>query len=234
MEKTAEQLVALVRGWTNNYNQTPNRDGFPEDLATNPDVSNTILQWINEAQNELLENGYIICNFSYQIVAGQTEYGADAWMGAVTDVLYKGVPLTKTTIGKLDRQNPSWRNDRGTPTEWYMVADQIGLHPTPIVGDVGDPPYSLVMRADGDVAELVNRTDKPKRLPARFHRLLAVGAALFLSVQDTENETTQSRIGFLKQRWDKGKAQLKEITQQREADQSDQIEPLEYRQAYRF
>ena len=233
MEKTAEQLVALTRGWIKNFNQTPIRDGFPEDLATNPEVTDTILQWLNEAQNELLNEGYIICDFQYQAFANQGEYGADAWMHEITDVLYGGVPIKKTTIGELDRQNPTWRKDRGTPTEWYMVSDQIGLHPIPNVTDPDAGPFSLVIRADSDVAELVDRTQKPKRLPSHFHRLLAVGAALYITVQDTENETAAARIGFLSKRWKDGKDKLREVTQQRDVDQSDQIEPFEYRQIYR-
>lgn len=233
MEKTAKQLVQLTRSWTKNFNQIPIRDGFDTDGTAYPDVYDTYLLWLNEAQNELLKTGYAICNFSYQMNAGQGEYGADAWMHEVTTALYNGVPITRTTIGKLDRQNPTWRKDRGTPQQWYMVADQIGLWPIPNLSDPSDGPYSLVIRADSEVAELALETDKPKRLPSRFHRLLAVGAALFISVQDTENENIAARIGYLKKLWAEGFAELQELTQQREVDQSDQIEPLEYRQFYR-
>jgi hypothetical protein len=120
------------------------------------------------------------------------------------------------------------------PREFYFVADQIGLYPKPAASDDNDETlYSLVLRADSIVSDLALPDDKPKRLPARFHKLLAIGAAYNISFTDIENEAAYRRIGFLKAKWEKGKAELKEVTQQRDLEQFDQIPMSEYRGLYR-
>lgn len=232
MEKTATELVRLVRQWAGLPNQTPYRDGFAVDNVDGNGPWSILLE-INEAQRELADTGYIKCNFSFQIIAGQSIYSADPWLHQYTTATYNGIPLDHTTLGKLDTEEPNWRNlPPGIPKKFYFISDQIGLVPAPATRDA-DGQFSLRFLADSMVSELANPMDRPKRLPARFHELLAIGAALSISTNDTENEAAQRRIPRLGAKWTKGYEDLKKVVQQRDMDQSDQIAPLEYRAFYR-
>ena len=171
MEKTAAELVALVRTWTGKALQTPWRDGFAADAVPGKGPY-TILSMLNEAQRELAPTGYIKCPFSYQVTAGRLEYSADPWMGQWLSANYQGKPLKHVSVGWLDRTSPGWRTQAsGVPTYIYKYSDQIGLFPAPNVTD-GVGQYSLVITADALVSELANPSDVPVRLPARLHEAL--------------------------------------------------------------
>jgi hypothetical protein len=237
MELTIQEIIKRARHFSGNTNQVPVRDGFDDDPAAYLSVPLTYIEFVNDTLDELLATGYLKCDFSFQITAGQREYGSDPWLHQYVAVWYNGRPLKRTTIGKLDRDNPGWRLPtaaRGTPTEFYWYSDQIGLNPVPDTTD-GPGVYSLVVRADSDLTKFdgTDRDRKPKRLPSRFHRLLSVGAAIRALVNDPDNEAHWRKMGWLNSQFKEGKAQLLDVVQQRDLDQEDQIEPLDYRDGYR-
>jgi hypothetical protein len=242
-KRNAQYLVKLVRDHIQHQQQTPYRDGFAADanLAppdSGPNTSTSILTWLNEAQNDLLETGYVKCPYQQTLVPGQAQYTLDQALHEIMHVTVQGRAMTHTTMLGLDTNLPGWQGYPSTPgvlspvllalpSTYYVLGDQIGFNPAP------DQPYVVTIYADDTPADMVNPEDIPLRLPARFHPLLAIRAAWYITSMDIENDAAQKRLTGLDQTWQKGYTDLQRLIQDRSFDSDDQIGAADYRYYFR-
>jgi hypothetical protein len=222
------------------YDRSKLRDGF--DINDNYQADIEILPSINSALRTMLTTGYIKCSFFKSVVAGTYEYTLPPGAGEVTYVHYKGLPLTPTSVGKLDRTLPGWQNNirSGTPTLWYNAkSDVIGLYCAPYLTDsVGT--YSLEIMAEALTDDLTAPESVPSRLPHQFHEDVAIGASCEI-LGALGDAASSARLAALMPRWDSpdetkpGAIQrLREFAQRKDTNAVQQITPTNYRTGRRW
>ena len=231
---TTADLIGDVRDLIQHKGANVYRDGYlPSSLTPDVDTDGTpILKWINRSFSDLLPTGYCKCWFKFTTLATKSEYTLDEGAHEIQHALIGGLPLVATTFLTQDQVHPGWQYGPGVklgrPTAYYTYSDQIGLVPYP------DAAYDVFYLADSFPGDLVNAADIPTRLSVRFHPLLAVRAAWYLSNQDVENEVAAKRIPALEAQWKAGFADLQAVVQSRQADLDEQVLAGNYRKAFGF
>lgn len=184
-DRTAAYLVDLVREILGTRGgQEPFRDGFTADESYAKN-SKSILAMLNTVQREISESGYYKCYFDITFSAGTTEDRNDQIsldrrihrIRSVTlrDALGKFTPLTPTSEAETDRDSPQQRNfSTGKPTQYSFDGDLFTLNRSP------NATYTVTILAETVAPDLELETDVPLKLPARFHEMLAYGAAMML------------------------------------------------------
>lgn len=109
--------------------------------SSNRVADSEILEWLNEAQDELaLETHWYRTSTSINVAAGTKEYDLPASPACITveEVWYNPTskrlwPITPDDLENLFFYAPNWRYaSRGEPVYFYInVNSALGLHPTP-------------------------------------------------------------------------------------------------------
>lgn len=236
-QMTAAALVQEVRELVGEFSQDAYRDGFTADETDgmgNPRRCTSILNRLNRAFNDLLPTGFCKCLFTMNITPSNPNglnYGMNNAVNEIVHCSINGKALQRVTVLELDGKFPSWQDttysSSGTPRYYYNYADVIGFYPFP------DQVYTAEFLADTIPTPLVAANDIPQRLPGRYHYMLAVGAALEISVADVENEAAERRLGYLQSKWNKGFSELETMINSRGDDFDDQVGVQDYRGFFR-
>lgn len=213
-ERTAAQLVAMVRDLIGRKDEGQYYDGYASQSASDAGLI-SILRAVNMAKRRIEFLGYARDTVTQAVTAASTgltsnhEYTLDAKVIRVTAVVL--VATSGGAVTPLREMNPDVIEHvraqipyqaSGTPKEFYNFGNIVGLNPKPSAAHTATC-YCHVTTDDLD-----ETTDTPTKLPSVHHDALAYGAALILSAFDVENEAAQRRLPILERFYNEAVADL--------------------------
>lgn len=163
----------------------------------------TLRRWLNRAQEEACMRQRLLVDDTtaevcqVTLVDGQASYTLDSRIVLVERVTLDGNPLTKKTVGQLDRLVPGWQTETGEISKYLQNDLTITLIPTPTASDDGKTLDLRVWRLP-----LISNmsTGHSPEIPTQHHKDLmwyVVAEAYARPDEDTQN-TQRSEIYMAK------------------------------------
>lgn len=138
------------------------------------------LAFYNDAINEACERALLIEDHtsaaccSVPLVADQDSYNLHGSVIKVKRVLFRGRPMSETSVEAEDAADGMWESRTGEPKRFIQKEGQLRLVPTPSADVAGESLTLTVYRRPLEPRALAGPTNTAPELPERYHlRLLS-------------------------------------------------------------